>query len=83
MTKARRNTRKAWVLVIPSRLAEKFIEAVFPYLHVKRKQARIFLAYRKRIRRQYYGNLPLTRAEISQRLQMISVMKRLNKRGAL
>jgi len=83
MTKAHGNTRQAWVLVIPSKMAEDFIRAIFPYLRVKRRQARIFLSYRKRIRTRYYGNLPLTKLEIALRLEMISMMKRLNKRGAL
>jgi LAGLIDADG DNA endonuclease family protein len=83
MTRAHGNVRQAWVWVIPSRLAEGFVKAIFPYLRVKRRQARIFLSYRKGIRRQYYGNMPLTKIEICRRLEMIAQMKQLNRRGAL
>lgn len=80
MSKAHDNTREAYVWVIPSRKAERFVRLILPYMKVKKEQADIFIRYRASIRSRKCTKV-LTDKEVTDRLAMIGIMKMLNHRG--
>lgn len=80
-----KNYRKVYELVLLTKEAEEFLEMLFPYLIVKKKQALLALEFRKTIYENSHGrNGVLSKKDIFEREQIRQKIKDLNKgRGVL
>ena len=66
---------------VENRMAEKVLKLIYPYLIIKKSQAKIALKFRKLVNNRKKGQNPFSIEEVNERKALFFEMKKLNKRG--